>query len=147
MILVRARSGGKHGLQAGGAAVLARKCIDLNAGFLDRVGLWGQIQDALANSTGHVEPIHHILIVILPLTVGARVHLLFGGEIVYARPRTTGRARPQSGDSWGQRHQHDQIPADDGQLGYRLILESQLSTAVRSVDYGSLGANIHRLRY
>ena len=84
VVSVGARSGCKNGLQPGGAAVLARKGVDLDAGFLDGIRLWGKIQHALANSAGHVETIHHVLIVVLTLTVGAGIHLLFGREIVHA---------------------------------------------------------------
>ena len=54
------------------------------------VRLGGQIQHALANSAGHVEAVHDVLIVILALAVGAGIHLLFGGEVVDARCRTAG---------------------------------------------------------
>src|SRR5450631_4504720 len=71
MKLVRAGSGGKCRYQSGGAAVLHRKGVDLNAGLLDGVGRGRQIQHALANSAGYVEAVDHVLIVIRALTVGA----------------------------------------------------------------------------
>src|SRR5713101_6446809 len=84
VVPVGAGFGGKNGLQSGSAAVLARKGVDLDTGFLDGIRLGGQIQHALANSASHVESIHDVLIVVLALTVGAGIDLLFGGEVVHA---------------------------------------------------------------
>src|SRR5689334_24366040 len=84
VVPVSAGPGGKNGLEPGSATVLARKGIYLDTGFLDGVRLGGQIQHALANSAGHVEPIHNVLIVVLALAVGTGVNLLFGREIVHA---------------------------------------------------------------
>src|SRR6266853_96718 len=67
VVPVRARFGCKNSLHSSSAAVLARKRVDMNTGFLNGVRLRGQIQDALANSTGHVMPIHNVLIVVLAL--------------------------------------------------------------------------------
>ena len=142
---VSARFRGEHRLQSGGTAVLTRKGIDLNAGFANSFRLRGEIQNALANSAGHVEPVHNILIIIPALTIGAGVDLLFGGEIVHTRRGTSRPARSQAGSSWRHRHQRDQVATNDGQLRDRLILKSQLRAAIRSVDHRSLGRDADRL--
>ena len=81
---IRARSGGKDRLQSCRAAVLHRKRIHLDAGFLNRFWLGRQVQHTLPDSTGHIEPVYHVLIVVLTLAVGAGIDLLFGGVIVYS---------------------------------------------------------------
>ena len=72
----------EHGLQSGRATVFARERIDLNTGLLNRFRLRCEVQHALANSTGHVEAIYDVLIVVLALAIRAGINLLFRGIVV-----------------------------------------------------------------
>ena len=136
--LIRARLGGEDGLQAGRAAVLYRERVDLHAGFLDGFRLRGQVQHALADSAGHVQPVNDVLVVVLALAVGAGVHLLLGGVIVDSGCGTSGGAGAQARYPGRHGHQRDQVAADDGQFCDTLVIQGQLGTAVGSIDDGRL---------
>ena len=114
--LVRARFGSEHGLQSSSAAIFAGERIDLNGGFLDCVGLRGEIQNALAYTAGDIETIDHVLVVILALAIGAGVNLLFGGVVIHTRCRTAGRAGSQAGGSWRHSHKRHQVAPYNRQL-------------------------------
>jgi len=90
------RPGREDCLQAGRATMLYRKRVYLNAGLLNGVGLRSQVQYALPDSTGHVQAVNDVLIVVLSLAVCACVNLLFSGVVVDARGRTTGGAGSQT---------------------------------------------------
>ncbi len=64
-------------LQTGRATMLNRKRIDLNAGFLNGLWLWRQIQYPLPDSAGDVQAVNDVLVVVLALTIRACVNLLF----------------------------------------------------------------------
>ena len=125
--------------------MLYRKRVHLNAGFLNGFWLGRQVQHTLPDSTGHIEPVYHVLIVVLALTVGTRIDLLFRGVIVYARCGTARCAGSQARDAGGHGDQSDQVPADDRQLRNRLILKGEVNAAICGIDDRRLSADHHRL--
>src|ERR1700722_8837705 len=56
-----------------GTAMFARKCVDLNAGLLNRVRSRCQIQDSLTDAAGYIEAVNDVLIVVGALAVGAGI--------------------------------------------------------------------------
>src|SRR5215472_8402692 len=89
---IRARLCRKHRLQSGSAAIFARESVYLNTGFLNGVGLRSQIQHALPDPAGDVESVYDILIIVLALSVCARINLQFGRVVVDTRSGTAGCA-------------------------------------------------------
>ena len=114
--------------------MLNREGVDLHAGFLDGLWLRGQVQYSLPDSAGHVETINYVLIVVLPLSVRARVHLLFRGVVVHAGCRTSGGAGPQTRCTGGHRYERDEIASYDRQLCNTFVIQSEFIAAIRRVD-------------
>ena len=85
--LIRARLRSLRHLKATAATVFHRKCVDLNIHFLDEIGVGSEIQHALANSAGDIEPVHDPHIRNRALAVDADIHCLFRRIIVDAGAR------------------------------------------------------------
>ena len=84
MKLLRARFRRQYFLHAGRATVLGRIGVDLNTRFLNRFGIWSEIEDTLTNSAGHVQSIDHVHVRHLALTIGAGIHLGLCRKVVHA---------------------------------------------------------------
>src|SRR5262245_39791195 len=108
MKLVAAGLAGARHLNGTGAAIFRRKSVDLNGGFLDRIGIRCEIQHALPNTAIDIESIHNELITHGSLAVRAYIDGGFGRVVVNSG---TGRStaagcpsthRSQARDSWRQ---------------------------------------------
>src|ERR1035437_7623624 len=114
--------------------MLKRKGVYLNAGLLNGVGLRRQVQYALPDSTGDIQAVNDVLIVVLALTVCACINLLLSGVVVDAGGRAAGCAGPQTRDSGSHGDQGNEVAANDWQLRNALILQGHLESAIGCVD-------------
>src|SRR5881394_1683355 len=99
---IRSRFRRARHLNRTGAAVLRRERVHLNAGFLDRVWIWGEVQYALSNAAVYVESIDNVLVGHDALTVRAHIHRGFSRIVIYARAggsSTTRRAAAHGSES------------------------------------------------
>lgn len=122
--LIATGLGGKRHLDGTGGAIIDSKSVDLNARFLNRVGIGREVQNPLPNSARHVEPVHNKQVGHRALAVGTDIDLCFGGVVVHPgtrRATSSGDApahRSHSGNAGSHDHQ-----ADHATPGHREVRE------------------------
>ena len=90
-------------------SIFDRKRVDLNVGFLNRVGVRREVHDALPNGAGDVESIHDPHIRNCALTVDTNVEGRFRRKVVHAGSRCAPTSVAKPRDTRSQTHEREQV--------------------------------------